>query len=131
MAQGIHDGVYTSAVSPQTRLRAAKWEMETRTILSGNERSTEAYDQDQKVHQPRSKPMTNITDIRDSLIEVFDKLRDGDMDLKQAAEINNTAGKIINTAKVQLAYAALRGEQPVIPFLNTVATTSVPKLMEL
>jgi adhesin HecA-like repeat protein len=75
--------------------------------------------------------MTNITDIRDSLIEVFDKLRDGDMDLKQAAEINNTAGKIINTAKVQLAYAALRGEQPSIPFLNTVATTSVPKLMEL
>jgi adhesin HecA-like repeat protein len=72
--------------------------------------------------------MTNITDIRDSLIEVFDKLRDGDMDLKQAAEINNTAGKIINTAKVQLAYAALRGEQPVIPFLNTVATTSTPEL---
>jgi adhesin HecA-like repeat protein len=72
--------------------------------------------------------MTNITDIRDSLIEVFDKLRDGDMDLQQAAEINNTAGKIINTAKVQLAYAALRGEQPIIPFLNTVATTSVPEL---
>jgi adhesin HecA-like repeat protein len=72
--------------------------------------------------------MTNITDIRDSLIEVFDKLRDGDMDLKQAAEINNTAGKIINTAKVQLAYAALRGEQPSIPFLNTGATTSVPEL---
>jgi adhesin HecA-like repeat protein len=72
--------------------------------------------------------MTNITDIRDSLIEVFDKLRDGDMDLQQAAEINNTAGKIINTAKVQLAYAALRGEQPIIPFLNTVATTSVPVL---
>jgi adhesin HecA-like repeat protein len=72
--------------------------------------------------------MTNITNIRDSLIEVFDKLRDGDMDLKQAAEINNTAGKIINTAKVQLAYAALRGEQPSIPFLNTAATTSVPEL---
>lgn len=72
--------------------------------------------------------MTNITNIRDSLIEVFDKLRDGDMDLKQAAEINNTAGKIINTAKVQLAYAALRGEQPSIPFLNTAVTTSVPEL---
>ena len=72
--------------------------------------------------------MTNITDIRDSLIEVFDKLRDGDMDLKQAAEINNTAGKIINTTKVQLAYAALRGEQPSIPFLDTAVTTSVPEL---
>ena len=59
---------------------------------------------------------------------MFDKLRDGDMDLKQAAEINNTAGKIINTAKVQLAYAALRGEHPTIPFLNTAVTTSVPEL---
>lgn len=74
--------------------------------------------------------MTNITDIRDSLIEVFDKLRDGDMDLKQAAEINNTAGKIINTAKVQLAYAALRGEQPVIPFLNTTAGASQAQITE-
>ncbi len=74
--------------------------------------------------------MTNITDIRDSLIEVFDKLRDGDMDLKQAAEINNTAGKIINTAKVQLAYAALRGEQPVIPFLNTAVVSSSNQIAE-
>lgn len=74
--------------------------------------------------------MTNITDIRDSLIEVFDKLRDGDMDLKQAAEINNTAGKIINTAKVQLAYAALRGEQPTIPFLNTATTSPTPQVTE-
>lgn len=74
--------------------------------------------------------MTNITDIRDSLIEVFDKLRDGDMDLKQAAEINNTAGKIINTAKVQLAYAALRGEQPVIPFLNTAIVSPSNQIAE-
>jgi adhesin HecA-like repeat protein len=74
--------------------------------------------------------MTNITDIRDSLIEVFNKLRDGDIDLKQASEINNTAGKIINTAKVQLAYAALRGEQPIIPFLNTAVVTPVPELTE-
>ena len=74
--------------------------------------------------------MTNITDIRDSLIEVFDKLRDGDMDLKQAAEINNTAGKIINTAKVQLAYAALRGEQPTIPFLNPTATAPLIQIPE-
>lgn len=72
--------------------------------------------------------MTNITDIRDSLIEVFDKLRDGDMDLKQAAEINNTAGKIINTAKVQLAYAALRGEAPYVPFLD-ITTGANPKVL--
>jgi hypothetical protein len=61
--------------------------------------------------------MTTITDIRNELVNVFNKLRDGTMEAKDAVEINNTAGKIIASAKVQLAYAALRGEQPEIPFL--------------
>lgn len=61
--------------------------------------------------------MTTITDIRNDLVNVFNKLRDGTMDAKEAVEINNTAGKIISSVKVQLAYAALRGEQPDIPFL--------------
>ena len=63
--------------------------------------------------------MTTITDIRDQLIEVFNGLRDGSVEIKDAVEINNTAGKIINSAKVQIAYAALRGEAPYIPFLDT------------
>lgn len=63
--------------------------------------------------------MTTITDIRDQLIEVFDKLIAGTIDPKEAVEINNTAGKIINSAKVQIAYAALRCEAPYIPFLET------------
>lgn len=62
--------------------------------------------------------MTTITDIRDSLIEVFNGLRDGSVDPKQAVETNNTAGKIIASAKVQLGYFALRGEVPSIPFLG-------------
>jgi hypothetical protein len=66
--------------------------------------------------------MTTITDIRDQLIEVFNGLRDGNVDIKDAVEINNTAGKIINTAKVQIAYSALRGEAPNIPFLDTGGT---------
>jgi len=63
--------------------------------------------------------MTTITDIRNNLIEVFNGLRDGSIDIKDAVEINNTAGKIINSAKVQIAYSALRGEAPNIPFLQT------------
>lgn len=59
-----------------------------------------------------------ITDIRDQLIEVFNGLRDGSLEAKDAIEINNTAGKIISTAKVQVAYYALRGETPDIPFLG-------------
>lgn len=69
--------------------------------------------------------MTTITDIRNDLIEVFNGLKSGSLEAKDAVEINNTAGKIISSAKVQLAYHALRGEAPEIPFL---AATSVPKL---
>ena len=63
--------------------------------------------------------MTTITDIRNDLIKVFNGLRDGTIDPKQAVETNNTAGKIISTAKVQLGYHALRNEIPVIPFLGS------------
>jgi hypothetical protein len=72
--------------------------------------------------------MTTITDIRDDLIEVFNGLRAGTVDIKDAVEINNTAGKIINTAKVQIAYSALRGEAPYIPFLD-ITTGNNPKLL--
>ncbi|MFS2027120.1 hypothetical protein [Massilia sp. CT11-137] len=73
--------------------------------------------------------MTTITDIRNDLINVFNKLRDGTMEAKDAVEINNTAGKIIASAKVQLAYAALKGETPNIPFLqSSEPVSSVPAL---
>ena len=62
--------------------------------------------------------MTTITEIRNDLIDVFNGLRDGTLETKDAVEINNTAGKIISSAKVQLAYHALRGESPSIPFLE-------------
>lgn len=68
--------------------------------------------------------MTTITDIRDQLIDVFNGLREGSIETKDAVEINNTAGKIINTAKVQIAYSALRGEAPNIPFLATAVTST-------
>jgi hypothetical protein len=71
--------------------------------------------------------MTNITDIRNQLIEVFDGLRNGTIKVADAVEINNTAGKIINTAKVQIAYSALRSEAPYIPFLDTTGVN--PKIL--
>lgn len=74
--------------------------------------------------------MTTITDIRDQLIEIFNGLRDGTVDIKDAVEINNTAGKIINTAKVQIAYSALRGEAPYIPFLDTTTGANTKVLAE-
>lgn len=74
--------------------------------------------------------MTTITEIRDNLIEVFNGLRDGTVDIKDAVEINNTAGKIINSAKVQIAYSALRGDTPYIPFLDTAVAAKPKELTE-
>jgi len=64
-----------------------------------------------------------ITDIRNNLLEVFNGLRNKTMDIKEAVEINNTAGKIISSVKVQLAYHAMRDERPEIEFLNSEPTT--------
>lgn len=61
--------------------------------------------------------MTTINDIRDHLVEVFNGLRAGTVEIKDAVEINNTAGKIIASAKVQIAYHSMRDEVPDIPFL--------------
>jgi len=63
--------------------------------------------------------INNINDLREQLCELFDRLGVGSMDAKQAKEINNAAGKIIGTVKVQLEYSELRDEKPDIDFLAT------------
>jgi hypothetical protein len=62
--------------------------------------------------------MKNITELRDQLSEVFTELRNGTVEVKAASELANIAGKMIGSAKVQLEYHALRGDQPTIPFLD-------------
>lgn len=69
--------------------------------------------------------MTNITDIRNDLIAVFNNLRDGKIESKDVVEMNNAAGKIISSVKVQLAYAALRGERPDIEFLKSPSAPAI------
>ena len=62
--------------------------------------------------------MKNITDIRLELSSVFDGLKCGTISAKDAKELNNSAGKIINSLKVELEYYALRKEKPDIEFMN-------------
>lgn len=64
--------------------------------------------------------MQNITDLRNELIANFDAIKNGEIELKVGNELNNTAGKIINSLKVELAYAALNGVKPNIPFLGDI-----------
>ena len=71
--------------------------------------------------------MKNITELTVQLTDLYNALKDGTIDVKVASEMNNTAGKIINVQKVQLEYAALREESPVIPFLSNTTTPKKQK----
>jgi hypothetical protein len=62
--------------------------------------------------------MKTIAQLREALTALFDEIKSGEVDVKVAAEMNNTAGKIINSLKVELEYASLRDEKPEITFLN-------------
>jgi 5-formyltetrahydrofolate cyclo-ligase len=61
--------------------------------------------------------MKNVTELREQLSQVFTGLRSGEVKHADAAEFANLAGKMINSAKVQLEYYALRKEAPTISFL--------------
>lgn len=62
--------------------------------------------------------MKNVTELRDQLAEVFTELRAGTIKHKDVAELANVAGKMINSAKIQLDYYTQRKEKPAIPFLD-------------
>ena len=61
--------------------------------------------------------MKTVTELRDQLAQVFADLRSGTVKHTDAAELANLAGKMINSAKVQLDYYSLRKEAPTIAFL--------------
>lgn len=64
-----------------------------------------------------------VTEVRDELLAVFEGLLNHTIDPKEAYEINQTAGKVIASAKAQLVYHALRRERPEIPFLDSEPVT--------
>lgn len=66
----------------------------------------------------------NITELRNDLLESFEQVKKDPRRLAQAGELANTAGKIIASAKMQLEYSIMLGEEPNIPFLGE--KTGVP-----
>ena len=71
--------------------------------------------------------MKNIATLSQDLSKLYEEIRAGSIDLKMAGELNNTAGKILKAHQVQLAYHALRGEAPEIPFLAAPAAAKAKK----
>ncbi len=62
--------------------------------------------------------MKNVTELRIALSKIFAELQNGQINHEQARESARIAGKMINSAKVQLDYQSLRGDIPQIPFLD-------------
>lgn len=62
--------------------------------------------------------MKTIQEVRDALSLVFAGIKDGTIKHADAAELNNSAGKIISSLKVEIEYYALRKERPNIPFMG-------------
>ena len=67
--------------------------------------------------------MKNIVELRNELITIFDQLKKKEISHADAKELNNSAGKIINSVKVELEYAGLCKVTPNIEFLNVTAKT--------
>lgn len=62
--------------------------------------------------------MKTAAQLRTELSVAFMSLKAGTIKPKEAAELANLAGKMINSAKVQVEYYALRKETPTIAFLT-------------
>ena len=56
--------------------------------------------------------------LRNELVELLNAINNEEIDLKVAAEMNNTAGKIINTVRAQLDYHKLRKDKQDIKYLK-------------
>lgn len=63
-------------------------------------------------------PAKNIKELRDQLLDDYDRLRKDPRAVVQVGELANVAGKIISSAKVELEYAALKKERPAVDFLE-------------
>lgn len=62
----------------------------------------------------------NINELRQELLQMFDDLKNNKISIVTASAMNNTAGRIIDTAKIQLEYYKLIKEKPDFVFLVNV-----------
>lgn len=68
----------------------------------------------------------NITELRDQLLDAFGALKADPKRALQCKELANVAGKVINTVRIQMDYAELRGDIPEIPFVGKTGGVPLP-----
>jgi len=62
--------------------------------------------------------MQNITELRNSLLDNYSKMKSKEMELKEGKELANTAGKVLSSLKIELEYQSLTGNKKDIDFLK-------------
>ena len=62
--------------------------------------------------------MQNIKDLRDSLVENYELLKSKQLSTKEAKEMANHAGKIMNSVSIELKYQQQHGTKKKIDFLE-------------
>ena len=60
--------------------------------------------------------MKTHTELREELMNLYVGIKSGTVDLKMAAELNNTVGKLNAANKIDLLYHEQRKSTPMIPF---------------
>lgn len=66
-----------------------------------------------------AKQKMNIEDLRNSLLDSFQDLKNGNLGLKEARTQADVAGQIIISAKVELAHKVFLEDKTPIQFLDT------------
>ena len=60
----------------------------------------------------------NAEQLRDYLLDSLEQVEKGKIDIQDLSIISKTSETIMSGIKTQLAYAHMRGEKPIIPFLQ-------------
>jgi len=55
--------------------------------------------------------MKTVKELRDSLLNDYELVKSGEMDIKTAAALANTAGKVIKSAALELTYNQFTKQQ--------------------
>ncbi len=59
-----------------------------------------------------------MSELRNELLKLYADIRNGDVDLHEAAELNNTAGKIINSVKIEGEIMGILKKDPQTKFIT-------------
>jgi hypothetical protein len=61
--------------------------------------------------------ITNLTELRNDALKVYEQLRNKEIGIQEAKEASNVFGKIISSCKAQLEYNKYTGSKNPIDFM--------------